>query len=361
MKRSRIIFLQSIVCALICLSTWPCQAQETRPVASPSPTPRSAEQPEETIRIFSEEVYLPIFAYDDNGRFDPTLEMDDILVLEDGVPQQVRSVQRVPASILLLLCTSGEVNPAMRTNMTLDVSRNLVSNLRAGDRIAIMQFTSRTELIQDWTTDTPLIEKALASKVHSGRGTRLAPAITAAAAELQKQPAGNRHLVIIGDGVDVPPWANYSELMKAFSPDEEQSAGVALAQAIRDLIATEATVYVISYHALAQQIMEGKQKRRSSYGAGPPVSDGMRFDPAMRRLQKAYEKAMQKSEDRLTSLVEETGGRLLLPTSSEEMIAEGSAAARDIGSQYVVTYTPKRPLAAAPKAEYRHLTVASRR
>ncbi|MCA1612805.1 MAG: hypothetical protein LC800_01375 [Acidobacteria bacterium] len=39
---------------------------------------------------------IPVFARDDYGRFDPSLETDDVLVLEDGVPQQVRSIRRVP-------------------------------------------------------------------------------------------------------------------------------------------------------------------------------------------------------------------------------------------------------------------------
>jgi hypothetical protein len=81
----------------------------------------------------------------------------------------------------------------------------------------------------------------------------------------------------------------------------------------------------------------------------------------MRRLQNAYKKAMLKSEERLTSLAQETGGRLLVPTSPEEMIAKGSEVARDIGAQYVITYKPKRPLASAPKDEYRRLTVTPRR
>src|SRR5882724_3087737 len=85
------------------------------------------------------------------------------------------------------------------------------------------------------------------------------------------------------------------------------------------------------------------------------------FDPAMKRLRNAYQKAMQKSEERLTSLAQETGGRLFVPTSGDEMISEGSEVARDIGAQYLITYRPKRSLAAAPRDEYRRLTVAPRR
>jgi hypothetical protein len=139
-----------------------------------SDTHSVAGEPQETIRVFTEEVRLPIFAYDEYGHFDPTLGLDDILVIEDGVPQEIRSVQHVPASILLLLCTSGDANPAMRTNITRDIALNLASHLSARDQISLFQFTSRVELLQDWTNDKALVERALRSKLHSGRGTRLA-------------------------------------------------------------------------------------------------------------------------------------------------------------------------------------------
>lgn len=369
--RSVLVFTMSLrlifVCALFCAGAAQINAQLPSP--SPTPTPKSAitpgpiEQQQETIRVLTEEVRIPIFAYDQYGHFDPTLQPDDLLVLEDGVPQQVKSVQRIPASILLLLCTSGEVNQAMRTKLTGAVARQLVAHLRAGDQIALFQFSSKVELLQDWTIDKSLINRALGSdmvpgKLHSGRGTRLAPAIARAAAELQKQPVGNRHLVIIGDGVDVPAWADARELMKALDPNgaEAQQARAALAKATQELIASQVVVHVVSYRE-AQQIHEAEDKQKVKGGA----SSGLRFDPAMRRLRNAYKKAMQKSEEQFTSLVQETGGTLFVPTSGEEMISEGGTIARDIGAQYVITYKPKRSLAAAPADEYRRLYVAPTR
>jgi len=354
--------LRIIACVLISLGAICAQAQLPAPSPSPTATPKVAEL-QETIRVLTEEVRIPIFAYDEYGHFDPTLAADDLLVLEDGVPQQVKSVQRIPASILLMLCASGDVNQAMRTNLTRDIALQIVSHLRDGDQIAVYQFTSKVELLQDWTTDKALITRAVGTelrpgKLHSGRGTRLAPAVARAAAELQRQPVGNRHVVIVGDGVDVPAWADYRELMKALDPagPEAQSASAALTLAIQELIASQAAVHVISYRE-AQKIREDQDKKRMRGGA----SLGFRFDPQMRRLRNAYKKAMLKSEERFTSLVQETGGRLLVPTSEDEMIAQGSEVARDIGAQYVITYKPKRPLASAPRDEYRRLNVVPRR
>jgi len=325
------------------------------PTASPTPTPTIGE-PQETIRVSTEEVRIPIFAYDEYGHFDPTLELNDILVLEDGVAQELKSLERVPGNILLLLCTSGDANPAMRTNMTRDIALNLISHLRVGDRISLFQFTSRVELLQDWTADRSLVEQALRSKLHSGRGTRLIPAITRAATELQKQPFGNRHVVIIGDGVDLPAWADYKETMAALSPParEAETARAAMAEAIRQLADARATIHVISYEWFANEVFAGRQKKDSG-------SSGIRFDPQMRRLNKAYQNAMQKSGDSLAQLAEESGGRFLVGKTADEMVNDGAEIARDVGAQYVATYKPKRPLASAPSGEHRELNVVSRR
>ena len=67
------------------------------------------------------------------------------------------------------------------------------------------------------------------------------------------------------------------------------------------------------------------------------------------------------SAARLKSLTEETGGRLRQPDSVEGMSVEAASVAREIDSQYVITYSPRRPLRRAAANEYRRLHVGARR
>src|SRR5438045_6473420 len=69
---------------------------------SPSLTPKPEDQ-EQPIRVFTEEVRLPVAATDTYGHYDPTLTVDDVLVLEDGKQQQIRSIQHLPTNVLVLL------------------------------------------------------------------------------------------------------------------------------------------------------------------------------------------------------------------------------------------------------------------
>ena len=81
----------------------------------------------------------------------------------------------------------------------------------------------------------------------------------------------------------------------------------------------------------------------------------------MRKLRKAYEAEVKKSEQALKNVAEETGGKMILPLNGEDMLAQANDVARAIGAEYVVTYRPKRPLAEASPGEYRRIEVASRR
>ena len=371
------------------------QSRRVPPPAQPTPVPtpstRAGQDAQPDVRVYTEEVRIPVFARDEYGRFDPSLETDDVLVLEDNVPQQVRSVRRVAASVLLVVNTGGELNAAMRTNVTRQLALNLVRHLRAGDSVAVLQFNRRTELIQGWTTDFDAASRALRTKFGSGSGARHADALMRAARLFADQPLGNRHVVLITDGVETPGGdESPEELGRILQATEASVLGgrAAYAEAYKQLQAAQATIHVVGTGTLGKKVEQEKKKiapqgpppgsTRSSgvavAGINPTVppavvqqrttsSQGgvINFDPAMRRLRKAYERAQRRGEQQLKTLTAETGGLIWTPATDEDLVAGGEEVAREIGTQYVITYTPKRPLAESPSTEYRRLRVTPRR
>ena len=332
--------------------------------AVPSPTPNEQEDP---VKVFTEEVRLPVIAVDQFGHYDPTVLPDDILVLEDGVAQQVRSVRRIPANVLLVLDTGGELSGlgglSKRTSLTRDVAIELLSGLRDDTAVSVMQFSNSVELLQDWTLDRTALLKALRTKLSSGKRARFADAVLAAAQQLKDRPEGSRHVVFITDGVDSP------------------GGKVDRAQAMKQLAGARATIHIISYTEFVRQKDDKKSSKLETgqmstsrdpiatmdptQPAGqtrsPTFGVGIRFDPAMKRQRKAYESDLRKSQQALTALAQESGGQIFLPKTSDEMIAQARDAAREVGAEYVVTYRPKRPLSSAGSGEYRRVEVASRR
>jgi VWFA-related protein len=347
---------------LILVSFVAIEAQRGTPKPSPTPTP---EQEQEPVRVFTEEVRLPVLAFDQFGHYDPTLQPNDVLVLEDGVAQQIRSVQHIPASVLMVLDTGGEQSGlgdvSKRTSLTRDVAIDLLHRLPDGTAVEIMQFNNSVDILQPWTTNKEIALSVLKTKLLSGKRSRFADALVTASKEFNDRPEGSRHVVLITDGVDTGGKADRSD-------------------AVKKLVAARATVHIISYTEFVRQKAEGKKPvtggqvspandpitatdptlppgttRNPSYGVS------ITFDPEMKRQRKAYEAETRKSQQVLTRIADETGGRIFLPITAEEMMAQAKDVAADIGAEYVVTYRPTKPLSAAKTGEYRKIDVASRR
>src|SRR5712671_7607771 len=108
------------------------QASKSKP--SPTPPPESKSEEQEPVRVFTEEVRLPVAATDAYGHYDPALEINDVLVLEDGQPQQIRSIQHLPANVLLLLDVGNQLG-LKDTNLTRDVAMRVINKILEGKRI----------------------------------------------------------------------------------------------------------------------------------------------------------------------------------------------------------------------------------
>ena len=355
----------ALVILLFCLSIAVAAQSQRVPVPIPTPTP-PIEQ-DDPVKVFTEEVRLPVVAVDQYGHYDPSVEIDDLSVLEDGVAQQLRSVRHIPANVVLVLDTGGELSglggASKRTGLTRQAAMELLKQLSPKTSVAALQFNNKVELLQSWTTDQNLIIHALKTKMSSGKRARFSEAIASAADLLKDRPEGTRHVVLITDGVDTT------------------GGKFDRAEAISKLAAARATIHVISYTEFVRQKDPNKKSdlivgqlptNRDPITSNDPTQPpgttrsptfgvGVRFDPEMKRQRKAYEAEVKKSQQVLTGIAEESGGQIFLPKSSDEMLAQARDAARQIGAEYVVTYRPKRALAYAKRGEYRKVEVSSRR
>jgi VWFA-related protein len=318
------------------------------------------------LKIPVEEVRIPVFATDDGGRFDTQLSVNDLLIREDGVAQNVRGVYRVPAYVVLLADTGGEVNPVKSVRLTANVAAEFIDKLRSEDSIAVMQVNNHVELISDWSQNRAETVKSIRTKLLSGKRSALVEGLMLAADKLQKVPTGNRHLVIISDGLD-----------PKFGLDE----------IINNLAGSAIAVHVISYTSLKGVFTQKPISRPREKSAVPQdliISWPHTHDP---RRPKEYDmkdtvqangggtvdverifrrggaskKEIEKRVLEFDQLAEETGGVAWFPEDANEMLLEAGDAARDIDSQYVVTYKPQRSVAEAAAGEYRKLDVISRR
>jgi VWFA-related protein len=342
----------------------PARAQT--PPAQQQEQPKSGDPNQDILRISTEEVRIPVFAFDGSGRFDPTVSIEDLLVRENGVAQVITGVYRVPAHVLVLADTGGELSQLKTAKLTGSVAAKLVSELRSEDWIALMQVNSAAELIKTWTRDRPDGIRAIQTKLISAKRSNLIEGLIRASEYLRQTPAGNRHLVIISDGYQ--------------THDEREP----LVKAIKDLASAGIAVHVISYTALGtrpppiahasaksnvpEEIAMTAPAMRSPSAYTPDMKDVVRARGAyaidldrLFRSKSDLKQEMARSEIEFRDIAAETGGVAWLPINVQEMLNEATAAAHDIDSQYVVAYKPRRPLSEAKPGEYRKLDVITRR
>ena len=306
-----------------------CHAQQQVPTPSPSPSPPKTEE-QESVKVFTEEILIPVVAYDEYGHFDPTLEPADILMLEDDVPQKVRSVRHLPANILLVIDMGSQIGETGSAEATRRIAQRIIARLGANNQVAIIQNSNRIELLEDWTTDKRRLTHVFdpKSKFFTSRRSRLSECLIAATNKLREKPVGNSHVIIFTDGVEAEGnRINYRETLKRITE-------------------TQATVHVITYSALSREAITKRH-----FG----------LDFQMKRWYKQYGEATKQHDQRLATLVAEMGGRMVLPATMEDADKGGDTVANDIGAQYIVSYSPKRPFVGEGERQRRSIKVFPRR
>src|SRR5688500_15820577 len=96
----------------------------------PTPTPTRDDDP---VRIATEEIKLNCLAFDESGTFVSDVTENDLVITENNVLHQARSVRRIPANVLIVLDTGGELRWVKNLDQTRKVGRGLIESLKSED------------------------------------------------------------------------------------------------------------------------------------------------------------------------------------------------------------------------------------
>lgn len=281
------------------------------------------------IRVRTEEVLVPVSVRDQAGLPVSGLSRDGFFVYDNGERQEITSFnrQRVPANIVLLLDASGSVFSRMR--FIREAAKEFLQGLLPEDKVCVMQFADQVELLQDWTvgTDTQSLLKALEWRYHPGQATTFYDGLYLAAQEQLTRVEGRRIVILLTDGIDT------AERKRA-----------SFADALNAIRRAEAGVYVIS---LTDGLRKALEKRDRGWIG--KVFGG--YDP---KALASYRNMIDEAEKMLSKIALETGGRIFLPGTEEDLAPAYKAIAEELRTQYIITYKPKKRAAAG---EYRQIRV----
>jgi Ca-activated chloride channel family protein len=140
---------------------------------------------------------------DGNGRFVSGLRQEDFSVYEDGQLQEVShfSSDRVPVSLGIALDASGSMSPDKLAAARAAIERLIFKLLDRDDELFFVEFATRAEMTQGWTTDRQLISDAL-QRVSPVGGTALYDAVAGALPTAQEGRNRKKALLVISDGND---------------------------------------------------------------------------------------------------------------------------------------------------------------
>ncbi len=247
---------------------------------------------DEVFNIDTDLVLLDVTVVDQNNTPIMNLKKEDFSVYEDKVKQTVDNVSReeVPVSFGLVIDTSGSMRTKLQT--VSDASVSLIKQMRVDDEAFVASFKAEPELVQDFTSDRRELEDAI-SELYTSGGTALLDAIIATADYAQEKGKRRRKaLIVISDGLEKNSSVKEKEVMEAIKEDEVQ-------------------VYLVGF-------IDEEMEEKSLFGKSPA----------------------KKAKELLSRIADDSGGKAYFPKDIGEIPAIAAQIAKDLRTQYVVSYYP---------------------
>jgi Ca-activated chloride channel family protein len=284
-----------VLTALVSIAALSLASGHARVVAQAASAAPAGQDKSQVFRAGIEVVSLNVTVVDSQSHYVTDLEQSDFSIFEDGAKQELNFFTKtnLPIALSLLIDSSASMEQRMETAQ--EAAIGFARKIRAQDLAQVVDFDSRVEIRQSFTTKVEDLEKAIRN-TSSGGSTALHNAMYIALKELSKIRAKNpdeirrQAIVLLSDGEDTSSLVSFEEVLE-------------LAKR------SETAIYAI-----------GLQPRETS---------------ALRGFREA--------EFVLRQLAQETGGRAFFAQRIEELKDVYGQIAEELSSQYTMGYASKNP------------------
>jgi len=254
---------------------------------------QTGQRPGDIFRAGIDVVSLNVTVVDGKNRYVTDLEEQEFSVFEDGAKQELIFFNRtsLPIALSLLIDTSASMEQRLATAQ--EAAIGFAQQLGPQDLAQVVDFDSRVEIVQDFTGNVGLLERAIRA-TSPGGSTSLHNALYISLKELTKIRAKSRNdvrrqaIVVLSDGEDTSRLVSYEEVLD-------------LAKR------SETAVYTIGLHS-----------REATAARG-----------------------FREAEFILRQLAQETGGRSFFPLKVEDLKGVYQQISNELSSQYTVGYASR--------------------
>jgi VWFA-related protein len=287
------------------------------PVPSLKKPPEQEVSPGDVVSVDTTEVMFPVTVRDSSGRLVSDLTRNDFRVYEDNSLQPLSdlALRQVPVDVVLMVDASSSV--AKNLDDFRRAAQGFAARLEADDRLSLIKFDDRIQLLQDWTKSRFQFQRAL-NRIEPGMFTRFNDALLLASKEqFGTNTKSRRAVIILSDGID-------------------NGRGTStLDAALQALIRAQVVVYIVSNTEISRASKNAELDMLLGGTEASVKFNQVRIDTLRLGLQ-----ALDQSEQNLAQLAQATGGRLYKPQSFDALESTYAEVADELRHQYALYYTP---------------------
>ena len=183
-------------------------------------------------------VTLKLLVQDPNGYFIPNIRRENFVVYENGVRQQIATVdvEHPPVSLGLLIEFGGR-SPGLNRYLGEEVSsagHQLVEVLEHRDKIAVWKYNDKVEKLADFSQPHDTVESLFYSLgTPEVSETNLYDALIFTLDQM-RAVTGRKALVLISSGIDTFSKATYQDAVKAAAESDSPVYVISLARSLRN-------------------------------------------------------------------------------------------------------------------------------
>lgn len=276
-------------------------------------------QDDDVITVDSAIVRLNVGVVDNRGRPITNLDQHNFSIYEDGVKQDISRFEPTvaPFSVVMILDMSGSTL-GFRETIRQSALR-FVDALAADDRVAVIEFYDKINLLNDFTTNRKSIANSIS--VANGRGkTQLYKTLDFALGKLAKEGNRRKAIIVLTDGVDTSVRDKDRDFLESLKSGE-------ILEAINPELSP----------ILSDTLTRSDKQGVTVYPLALPTGDPAKLaDPTPVQIA-----LFTAARERLKILAKRTGGTLNTINRLEEMGRLYAEVAADLRALYTIEYEPK--------------------
>ncbi len=320
--------------------TKPAPASEAKPLPAPVAEPSA----DNTIKVNTTLIPVPVTVTDRSGRYVPFLKQKDFVVYEDGIRQDIAhfSDDWVPFHIVLMLDTSD--SDKHKKQAILYAATEFIESLRPADRVMVTTFDGNNKTLCEFTNDRAVLREAIQQaakdkfiRLNTSLNTRLHNILTQTLAPME----GRKAVVLFTDGMDREAFTcapSREEMMR--EPTE-----VRLPQRTFNLVEENDVLIYPIIHNESVPLQRAIRGGWSGTGTTFPSASGVPHRSIFLGTE---------SRNDLRRLADFSAGRYFNADTVREVTQAFKDIAEDLGHQYTLGYYPAKPL---QPGQFHHLSV----